>query len=184
MRPFKTVHMKKLIGYSFLRQYSSQSAKELENCRLWLSRLSPKTVPVDKFEVSFARSSGPGGQNVNKVNSKATIRMSRDVWDGLDWIPAYLKNQLKPGTFPYLTKKSGLVIQSDRTRNRHENLQDCYAKLCNAIQDSVYVESEPDKRDVEKWNEITKRTNQNRLETKKKVSQKKEARRSSRRDDY
>lgn len=184
MRRLRTFHMKKLVGYSFLRQYSSQSSKELENCRLWLSRLSPKTVPVDRFEVSFARSSGPGGQNVNKVNSKATIRMTREVWDGLEWIPSYLKNQLKPGTFPYLTKKSGLVVQSDKTRNRHENLQDCYEKLCKAIQDSVYVESVPDREDLEKWNEITKRTKKKRLEAKKKVSQKKEGRRSSKHDDY
>ncbi len=35
------------------------------------SRIS---IPHEEFEFSFARSGGPGGQNVNKVNSKALLR--------------------------------------------------------------------------------------------------------------
>ena len=31
-------------------------------------------IPHEEFEFSFARSGGPGGQNVNKVNSKALLR--------------------------------------------------------------------------------------------------------------
>ena len=31
-------------------------------------------IPLDKIEFSYARSSGPGGQNVNKVNTKAELR--------------------------------------------------------------------------------------------------------------
>ncbi|MDB5351450.1 MAG: protein chain release factor, partial [Planctomycetota bacterium] len=31
-------------------------------------------IPDDEFRFEFARSGGPGGQNVNKVSSKATLR--------------------------------------------------------------------------------------------------------------
>ncbi len=31
-------------------------------------------IPDEEFEITFARSGGPGGQNVNKVNSKAVLR--------------------------------------------------------------------------------------------------------------
>ena len=33
-------------------------------------------IPLKEFDFTFARSSGPGGQNVNKVNTKAMLR-----WD-------------------------------------------------------------------------------------------------------
>lgn len=39
---------------------------ELQAARQWLAKLDPDTIPRDICEVSFSRSSGPGGQNVNK----------------------------------------------------------------------------------------------------------------------
>jgi hypothetical protein len=32
------------------------------------------SIPIDRLTFNFSRSSGPGGQNVNKVNTKAEIR--------------------------------------------------------------------------------------------------------------
>lgn len=34
------------------------------------------SIPVDKLDFNFSRSSGPGGQNVNKVNTKAELRFN------------------------------------------------------------------------------------------------------------
>ena len=39
---------------------------EISEARKWLSTFSPESIPRDICDVSFARSSGPGGQNVNK----------------------------------------------------------------------------------------------------------------------
>eukprot|EP01036_Dinobryon_divergens_P050807 gene50807-68020_t len=41
-------------------------------------------IPLDKVDFNFARSSGPGGQNVNKLNTKAEIRFNVST---ADWIP-------------------------------------------------------------------------------------------------
>lgn len=56
---------------SITRWYATKRAgedddAELAAARRWLSNLDPDTIPRDMCEVSFSRSSGPGGQNVNK----------------------------------------------------------------------------------------------------------------------
>lgn len=87
------------------------------------SRLS---IPREEFELSFARSSGPGGQNVNKVNSKATLR----------WTPATSPN-LPPDVLRRfmqrfggkLTTEGELVITSERYRDQGRNIEDCLEKL-------------------------------------------------------
>ena len=50
------------------------------------------SIPIDRITFNFSRSSGPGGQNVNKVNTKAEIRF---VVASADWyitICLYLLN--------------------------------------------------------------------------------------------
>ena len=44
----------------------------------WLEVAASIRVPLSELDCSYARSSGPGGQNVNKVNSKCVLR-----WDML-----------------------------------------------------------------------------------------------------
>jgi len=39
---------------------------ELKQLHMWISRLTVDSMPKDLCKVSFSRSSGPGGQNVNK----------------------------------------------------------------------------------------------------------------------
>lgn len=53
---------------AFSRQYTVKRGDEaeLQAARQWLSKLDPETIPKGICEVSFSRSSGPGGQNVNK----------------------------------------------------------------------------------------------------------------------
>lgn len=42
---------------------------QLDAARKWLAELDPETIPRSICDVSFSRSSGPGGQNVNKCVS-------------------------------------------------------------------------------------------------------------------
>jgi len=42
------------------------SSNELQAARKWLAQLHADTIPRSIGELTFSRSSGPGGQNVNK----------------------------------------------------------------------------------------------------------------------
>lgn len=159
----------------FVRLYSNIGT--VEQCRQWLLSLRPDQIPRQCFDVSFARSSGPGGQNVNKVSTKACIKLSKEQWDQLEWIPDPVKEKLESSaTFTYLTKSGNLVIQSEKTRSRQENLDDCFRKLCTGIKNSVHFESEPTVEGIAKWEKISTRTNVQRLNHKKRQSQKKQNR--------
>src|SRR5205814_8498320 len=83
-------------------------------------------IPDGEFEFTFARSSGPGGQNVNKVNSKAVLRWSVDASPSLTEAERSL---LRRGLAPRLTQEGGAVISRDPVRDQGRNREDCLAKL-------------------------------------------------------
>eukprot|EP00941_MAST-03F_sp_MAST-3F-sp1_P003068 g3068.t1 len=95
-------------------------------------------------DIKFVRSSGPGGQNVNKLSTKAEVRLNIDNAP----FPAEVKARLVEQQSTRINKSNELVMQSDAQRTQNRNLRDCLKKLQTAV-DEAYVE--PKSR--EKWNE-------------------------------
>lgn len=83
-------------------------------------------IPREKLTVRFVRSGGPGGQNVNKVATKAEVRFSLVE---ADWIPPQVRARLAEQRPHVLTRAGELVISSDRFRSQPQNLEDCLARL-------------------------------------------------------
>jgi ribosome-associated protein len=83
-------------------------------------------IPLDEFEWSFARSGGPGGQNVNKVASKAVLR-----WDfeRSPSVPEDVKARFRVRFPSRLTTEGELVLASELTRDQGRNRDDCLEKL-------------------------------------------------------
>ena len=83
-------------------------------------------VPDEEIAFSYARSSGKGGQNVNKVNSKAVL-----TWDFSrnTSLPDDVRFRFRERFFARLTNAGEIVIQSDRFRDQPRNIADCIEKL-------------------------------------------------------
>jgi len=83
-------------------------------------------IPPEEFEFTYARSSGPGGQNVNKVNSKALLRW-RIV--GSPSLPDDVRQRFLAAHPRRVTKEGDVLISSQRYRDAPRNAEDCLNKL-------------------------------------------------------
>ncbi|KAI7856255.1 hypothetical protein BDC45DRAFT_503484 [Circinella umbellata] len=135
----------------------------------WISKFNKDKLPQDQLRVQFSRSSGPGGQNVNKVSTKVDMRLK--ISDQDKWLPKYAIDKLK------LNKSNELVVTSDRTRSQAKNIQECYEKLVDTIKLAVEVPKEPDQATLDRLDSIRKEGNKRRKENKKRQSDKKSSRR-------
>jgi ribosome-associated protein len=83
-------------------------------------------IPDEEFEWSFVRSGGPGGQNVNKVASKAVLR-----WDlaRSPSVPEDVKARLRAQQPGRITTEGELLVTSQRYRDQERNRMDCLDKL-------------------------------------------------------
>lgn len=87
-------------------------------------------IPDEEFEISFARSGGPGGQNVNKVNSKAIMRWNVVASPSLSF---GVRNRFLAKYANRLTAEGSILITSQKTRDQGKNVDDCREKLREMI---------------------------------------------------
>jgi ribosome-associated protein len=83
-------------------------------------------IPLREFQFTFSRSSGPGGQNVNKVNTKALLRWPVAKSPSL---PEPIRLRLLAKCRRQVTVEGDLLIVSQRFRDAGRNAADCLEKL-------------------------------------------------------
>src|SRR5262245_24815051 len=83
-------------------------------------------IPLDEFTFTFVRSSGPGGQNVNKLNTKAVLRWPINTSPSL---PEGVRQRFLQNFGSRVTTEGELVLTSQRFRDQSQNQRDCLDKL-------------------------------------------------------
>lgn len=130
------------------------------------------SIPLREFRFTFSRASGPGGQHVNKVNTKATLRWPVSTTGNL---PEDVRERFVARYRRRITTEGDLVLSSQRFRDQGRNVADCLAKLRDMVEQ---VATAPKKR---KPTKPSRGSRERRLEGKRQTSQRKQSRRPPRR---
>ncbi|KAF8206983.1 RF-1 domain-containing protein [Mycena galopus ATCC 62051] len=149
---------------------SLESTQDTALARAWIGQFRALDIPKSSVQLSFSRSSGPGGQNVNKVNTKVTLRCGIDE----DWVPLWAKPALKTSvrTFKgchtsnlvqphYVSSSQAIQITSTVHRSQSQNIDECLSKLHSVLVEasSSTIKNEPSEAQKKRVEDLAKAAN-------------------------
>ncbi|KAB5555409.1 hypothetical protein PHYPO_G00033860 [Pangasianodon hypophthalmus] len=133
----------------------------------------PADIPVDKLKITYSRSSGPGGQHVNKVNTKAEVRFHVQT---AEWIPEEVRKEILLKNKTRINKAGELIVTSEVSRSQQRNLDDCVQKISEIVSEASQQPPEPSAEDLALRAKRLEKRNLARLKQKKIHSSTKQAR--------
>lgn len=142
-------------------------SKNIIKSKQWVDDLSLKCIPLKEFQLRYDRSNGPGGQNVNKVNTKCTLTL--EDFSKQSWIPKEIRMKMTEESVSRYYKRASdaIVIQAQESRSREQNKNRCFTKFLKDVKDSCKFGSETSKKKLHKWARITVEKDTQRLKQKK-----------------
>lgn len=125
-------------------------------------------IPENELTITFARSGGKGGQNVNKTSTKAIVHWSVGRSQVLSWDE---KERIRAKLFNRLNSNDELVVMAEEERSQSQNREKAISRLRSLVAQALRV---PKKR---RPTRPTKSSKLRRLESKKLRSRVKASRR-------
>lgn len=157
--PYKPPSTQKAHNKSITRPFSSSPGWKIPDVI---------SIPDDALQITFARSSGAGGQNVNKLNTKVEIRFHLD---SATWLPLEVRDRLKTNEANRINKEGYFNLTCQEHRTQVQNRKEAMNKLHEIIKESW---KRPKVRKMR--NGLSKKTKENRMELKRRIGEKKASR--------
>lgn len=126
-------------------------------------------IPEDEITITFSRSSGPGGQNVNKTSTKASL-----AWNiGASRVfSEEQKFRIRHALANYISHADEVILSASRERSQGQNREQVVARLNSLVSQALVVKKK------RRSTKPTYSSRRKRLESKKKQSTLKQTRRS------
>ncbi|XP_029032160.1 peptidyl-tRNA hydrolase ICT1, mitochondrial [Osmia bicornis bicornis] len=171
-------------SYTYKSAYALDKLYPTSNLKLYTPDFVPENpdakfngyIPLKEIEIKYSRSSGPGGQHVNKTNSKVDVRFHLE---SAKWLSDEVKEKLLELHKTKLSKEGYLSVKSELTRSQQLNLADALEKLRSLIRDAIKPPPEVSPESLELKRKQKLNAARKRLFEKRKQSENKQARRDS-----
>ncbi len=104
------------------------------NQRQWCTITPSIRIPLSEISFSFSRSSGSGGQHVNKVNTRVTLHFDINASTGLTDRQKQLVRQRLAGR---ISRRGILLLHADRRRSQRANREEALARFAALLRQAL-----------------------------------------------